>query len=130
MRPWAGIRLKKNPQAQFLPDTGDLLVERAVGRGRIVISAFRLSGPELVNWPGWDGLFNACLLRRPPRQFYHDHEEQLQIKWHDDKAHPHPLDAGLNSRLRFFSRDTGTTFDGYAADLVPPPNTGPEPPSK
>ena len=84
-----------------------------------MVSAFRLSGPELVNWPGWDGLFNACLLRRPPRQFFYDHEEQLQIKWHDDKAHPNPLDARLNSRLRFFSRDTGVTFSSYAADLVP-----------
>ena len=129
-RPWAGVRLKKALQAEFLPDTGDLLVERAVGRGRIVVSAFRLSGPELVNWPGWDGLFNACLLRRPPRQFFYDHEEQLQIKWHDDKAHPNPLDAALNSRLRFFSRDTGVTFDSYAADLASPQSTDPAPASK
>ena len=47
VKPWVGIRLQLDPRAQFLPDTGDLLAERAVGRGRIVVSAFRLYGPGL-----------------------------------------------------------------------------------
>ena len=39
-----------------------------VGRGRIVASAFRLSG-DLTSQPGFDELFNAFVLRRPPRCF-------------------------------------------------------------
>ena len=115
VRPWAGVQLKKDPRAEFLPGTGELLVERAVGRGRIVVSAFRLSGAELLAWRGWDGLVNACLLRRPPRRM----DDQLipaPTAWADAAAHPHPRDAQLNSRLRFFSRDTGARFDQYATD--------------
>ena len=69
MKPWPGAVLKKDPHASIVPYTGDLLVERQVGRGRIVASAFRLTGPELTGWPGFDCFFNACLLRRPARSY-------------------------------------------------------------
>ena len=69
VRAWSGVRLKKHPQAQFLPGSGELLAERRVGRGRIVASAFRLSDRELIDWPGCDEFFNAMLLRRPPRKY-------------------------------------------------------------
>jgi hypothetical protein len=118
VRPWAGVRLKKHADAQFIPDSGDLLVERSVGRGRIVVSAFRLGGNDLLSWPGWDGMFNACLLRRPARVFVLDRDEQLRVHWADTKAYPQPLDAQLNSNVRFFSRDTGVTFAQYAADVT------------
>jgi hypothetical protein len=115
VQPWAGVRLKKDARAQFLPDTGDLLVERAVGRGRIVVSAFRLSGPELISWPGWDSVFNACLLRRPPRFFTTDPEKDPVVRWSDERAHPNPWDPAINSRLRFFARDEGVALPKYAA---------------
>ena len=53
-----------------LPKTGGLLVERQVGRGRIVVTAMQLSERELINWrSGFESLFNACLLRRPRREY-------------------------------------------------------------
>ncbi len=67
--PWTGVRFQKHPEAQFLPGSGELLVERQVGRGRIVASAFRLSGRDLTSWQGLDELYNAFLLRRPARVF-------------------------------------------------------------
>ena len=69
VRPWSGVRLQKHPQAEFLPGAGQLLVERRVGRGRIVASAFRLSDREFADWPGCDEVYNAFLLRRPPRKY-------------------------------------------------------------
>ena len=51
-RAWSGIRLQKHPQAEFVPGAGERLAERRVGRGRIVVSAFRLSERDFTDWPG------------------------------------------------------------------------------
>lgn len=108
-RPWTGIRWQKHPEAEFLPHTGDLLVERRVGRGRIVVSAFPLHGAELTGWPGFDGFLNACLLRRPPRVF-RDNQGQIQTLWADDRGGELQLDARRVCNLRYFTRDSGRTF--------------------
>ena len=51
-RPWSGVRFQVQPGAEFVPGVGKLLVERRVGRGRIVVSAFRLSQREFIDWLG------------------------------------------------------------------------------
>ena len=66
---WSGVGLKLARGAQFVPGTGELLAEWRVGRGRVVVSAVRLSDRGLTAWSGFDGFFNACLLRRPPRRY-------------------------------------------------------------
>ncbi|MGO8691217.1 MAG: hypothetical protein ACLQLG_16465 [Thermoguttaceae bacterium] len=117
VKPWAGIRLKKDARARFLPDSGDLLVERAVGRGRIVASAFRLSSLDLIDWPGWDGVLNGCLLRRPQRDFRLDPDPNKTegVHWADTRAHPDPWDPALSSRLRFFARDAAVVPASHVA---------------
>ena len=118
VKPWPGAELKKDPHAAYLPYTGDLLVERQVGRGRIVASAFRLTGPELTGWPGYDCLFNACLLRRPQREFWSDADsERLHFRWANLKSNPSSLDAARNTAVRYFARDTGVGFEEYANDV-------------
>jgi len=67
---WSGVTLEKHPEARFVPGTGDLVVERRVGRGRIVMTAFPLTIRQLTGWKSFDNFFNACLLGRPPRHFY------------------------------------------------------------
>jgi hypothetical protein len=120
VKPWAGVRLKKCPGGEFLPDTGDLLAERAVGRGRIVVSAFRLNNSDLVNWPGWDNLFNACLLRRPARRFVTRADSAMHVEWQaaGSKQGAPGSDAQQTTKLRYFVRDAGVTFAEYAPDLV------------
>ena len=72
--PWSGIKLEILPEAQALPNTGELLVERQIGRGRIVVSAMQLAERDLINWrSGFDSLFNACLLRRPSARVSRGH---------------------------------------------------------
>jgi hypothetical protein len=66
---WSGVELNKDPAAEFVPGTGNLVVERRVGRGRIVCTSFALSEPELWQWPSYDSFFNAVILRRPQRTF-------------------------------------------------------------
>ena len=113
-RPWSGVRLKKHPQAEFVPGAGQLLIERRVGRGRVVVSAFRLSNHEFTDWPGCDGVFNAMLLRRPPREYVENSDATVRLDWAD---HGSRLDAARVTQLRYFARDTGVPFASYASDV-------------
>ncbi len=114
VRPWSGIQLQKHPQAEFVAKSGNLLVERRVGRGRIVASAFRLGDREFANWPGVDEFFNAFLLGRPPRCFMQDKEAKLKVRWADGHER---LDAARITNLRFFTRDAGLKLEDYCPDL-------------
>ncbi|HEV3417214.1 MAG TPA: hypothetical protein VG056_10385 [Pirellulales bacterium] len=113
---WSGIQLVKAPEAVFLPHTGDLVVERGVGRGRIVATAFPLSLRALQAWPGFDSFLNASLLRHPPREFVAgeglDPERAVWLE------HPKQVfDARLTCGLRYLSRDLAA--DGnFAEDRV------------
>jgi len=68
-RSWTGVRLQPTAGARLVlgTDTVPLVVERRVGRGRIVATAFRPSQRELVDWPSYAGFFSTHLMRRPPR---------------------------------------------------------------
>jgi hypothetical protein len=111
VRPWSAVELKKHPAARFVAGTGNLLVERNVGRGRIVVSAFGLSNPDLLAWPSFDGFFNACLLRRPCRVFDKMPDSpELYVTWAEPGGKPNlsrQFDSRMTSKLRYFSRDTG-----------------------
>jgi len=104
--PWSGIELELRDGAHEVPGTAGLVAERSVGRGRIVVSAFRLQERDFIRWKGFDEFFNACLLRRPARVYRQQGElEMLQLTWADRNL---PADdPRLNSRLRYFSRDAG-----------------------
>lgn len=81
-----------------------LVIERQVGRGRIVLTAFRLSERDFINWRGADGFFNACLLRRPAREYSNKTAYgNTLLTWAD---HPERrFDGRLATNLRIFSRD-------------------------
>jgi len=102
-RPWSGIQWDVHPDARVLPNTGQLIVERTAGRGRIVVTGFDLAQRDIRDWPGFDELFNACLLRRPARRFEHstDISQQVAVDWEKHRAY----DPTLTTGLRFFTRD-------------------------
>jgi len=68
---WPAVKLVPHEGADTLvPADGGanpLVVERSVGRGRIVVTSFGLSEPDLADWPSFDSLLHGCLMRRPPR---------------------------------------------------------------
>ncbi|NUQ61015.1 MAG: hypothetical protein HUU20_00895 [Pirellulales bacterium] len=106
---WPGVRLQPHSGARGVPGTGEMLLERRVGRGRVVVSAFAFSGRELVGWPGLDGFFNSALLGHPPRSF-HDVEGETRITWataNPNQFGPAVHDARRLCDLRYFTRDTG-----------------------
>jgi hypothetical protein len=99
--PWSGVELVKHEQAEFLPGTSGLVAERRIGRGRIVLTAFRLSEPELVHWKSYDGFFNACLLRRPPRKY----DGRRSVFDYVGRSATWRFDPRLVSNVRIFTRD-------------------------
>jgi hypothetical protein len=124
------IQLTLESGAEFTAGSADLVAERRVGRGRIVMTSFALTTREFVNWdPGWDNFFNACLLRRPPRRFLYSDENGWSLSWvkgleglpthllvaaETSESDPLrvarlPAETLLTSRLRFFSRDARQT---------------------
>ncbi|MFZ1933541.1 MAG: hypothetical protein WCB27_21815 [Thermoguttaceae bacterium] len=117
-RPWSGVRLQKQPQAEFVPGSGELLAERRVGRGRVVVSAFRLSEREFIDWPGRDEVFSAMLLHHPPRRCFVGGDGEPLLQWADGVDR---FDAGRITGLRFFARDAGVPFATYGADRADTP---------
>jgi hypothetical protein len=116
-RAWSGIRLKKQPPAEFVPGSGRLLAERRVGRGRIVVSAFRLSERDFIDWPGRDEIFSALLLRHPPRKYTATRDGEPLMRWSDNVDR---FDAGRVTGVRYFARDAGVSFATYGADRIQP----------
>ena len=99
------LQLTESPDAQFLPGTGKLVAESRTGRGRVVVTAFSLADRQVLNWPNYDGFFNACLLRRPSREFVKSDDGPL-VSW---AQYPHLLkDARLSTALRYVTRDIGS----------------------
>ncbi|MBP88795.1 MAG: hypothetical protein CMJ64_19135 [Planctomycetaceae bacterium] len=104
-KPLVGIEIEKHPDANFLADTGQLVVERRIGGGRIVATAFSLTDRAIVRWTSYDSFFNACILRRPRREF--DFQNlMLDCVWKDYNRRL-TSDARLTTTLRYFSRDIG-----------------------
>lgn len=146
--PWPGVELlpaknedDSSPNDAPQDDTDDykvllstksfqpLLVEHRVGRGRVLVSAFRLRQRELrQNWSGFDNFLNSYLMRRPPRHFkkgnvessaLFDPDEDL-MEWQGMPARRD--DPQLVTNYRAFSRDSGYDYsrpsnvEDYAID--------------
>jgi hypothetical protein len=130
-RPWSVVGLKKHPQARYVENTLDQVVERQVGRGRIVVTSFRIGQTSLLNWPSFDCFLNAVLLRRLPREFVPtDSLNEVAMRWLKDGSQSADItDARLTSTIRYFSRDIGNdgkysveghTFDVAVTNQMPP----------
>ena len=138
------IELIPQEDGGFIPQTAELVTERRIGRGRIVLSAFRLSAREFANWRSCDNFFNNAILRRAPRVFKED-VEGISFDWrrtgmppktHSDVAgndlftERTPNESLLTTKVRYFSRDASQAsssdgqhdrdlhldLGGYAAD--------------
>lgn len=111
---WSGVQLDKRPEAGFLADTGQLVAERRVGRGRVVTTAFRLSEPDLLTWRSFDSFFNACILRRPPRRFSETHDRFEYLGRHAPKRYAPEVASNLSILTRD-ARDPSEQSNSLAA---------------
>jgi hypothetical protein len=112
-KPLVGVELQKQPLGEFVPHTGELVAERRIGAGRIVVTAFSLTDRMILRWTSYDSFFNGCLLRRPRRQFGRE-SLLMDARW-ADYGESYRKDARPITTLRYFTRDLGH----YAARDVP-----------
>lgn len=94
-------------QARFIPHTGQLVAERRVGRGCIVLTAFPLDDRRLVNWAGFESFLNNCLLGRPARRFSGGRDNLGTVEWNEIVGATQ--DPQYSSSLRYFTRDAAST---------------------
>lgn len=120
-RPWPAKRLQpvESESVRTLVEADNdlpLVVDRRVGRGRVVLTAFRLTQRELAidAWPSFDGFFHSCLLGLPPRRLLADREildfepqEAVRVQLERGTL----TDAEINSRLRILTRDVDRLED-------------------
>ncbi len=118
--PLVGVQLAPRSEGQFIEGTGQLVAEGRVGRGRIVVTAFSLSSRDIVNWRSYDGFFNACILRHPPRTFSVTDMGGVVADWYNVPASR--ADPRIVTATRYFTRDTDTVLDQEeeAESLVQP----------
>ena len=91
--PSSGIELKLHREANAIDQTGGLLYERRAGRGRVVVSAFRLAtapSQRTAHNKAYDRFFASCILGRDTTS-----------------TTPGERSAREICQLRYFSRDSG-----------------------
>ncbi len=109
------------------PDTielgeGGLVVERRVGRGRIVQSRVDLMSDWLAVWKSYDSFFNSAVLARPPRVHRIDRSNGIAESLPMDNLGmtETPADKPVSTEI-----PTRQTFVDVEFDIVPPSiNTG------
>lgn len=142
-KPIVGVTLLKTEGSEFVPHTGELVAERRVGHGRIVVTGFPMADFRIQNWRSYDGFFNGCLLRHPGREFYIPGEPSAPgfsalnysptFRWQlvskppsapESKLTRLPEDPRIVSTLRYFTRDSGQLEDERLPQKLPPRATG------
>lgn len=101
--PLLGVTFKPHKDAAFVDGTGEIAIERRVGRGRIVATAFSLSAPAVRQWRSFRSFLNSALLRRPARNFGKTRQSDVLFEWVGDGTNL--FDPMINSTLRYLSRD-------------------------
>lgn len=101
--PLIGVEFAPHKESNFVAKTGDLVVERRIGRGRIVATSFSLDDKPVVLWPSFRGFLNGCLMRRPAREFSKTLDMSHTFKWVNDSTSIY--DPLIGSTLRYLSRD-------------------------
>lgn len=101
---FSGIRMELAEHGRFVEGTGRLVCEGAVGRGRIVITAFSLTERLLLGWPSYPSFWNGAILGRPAREYRTKELGDVDLRFAE---FPHlTLEPRLATKVRYFSRDT------------------------
>jgi len=90
------------PASEWLENTGNLVAQKTVGRGRVVLSAISLSEPLFSRWRSFPSFINATMLGRPPRGWQEDTFNSRQTWVYRPNQE---IDSRLATRFRIFSRD-------------------------
>ena len=103
--PLLGVDFKPHDDSRFVDGTGEMAIERKIGRGRIVVTAFSLNAAPIRKWRSYKSFINGVLLRKPRRNFgpVVNDSEVIIFEWADDGAELY--DPLLGSTQRYLARD-------------------------
>ncbi|QEG20348.1 hypothetical protein [Mariniblastus fucicola] len=105
--PLPAIRFKPHVDASFIEGSSGLALERRIGRGRVVATAFSINNRQIKSWRSLSSFIHNALLRKPHRKFARSSQlASLTFKYADDRTSIYDPLAG--STLRFLSRDLAT----------------------
>ena len=105
--PLPAIRFRPHEDAQYIPFCSELAIERRIGRGRVVATAFSIHNRQIRNWRSYSSFFHNALLRKPARRFVETQGlNALTFKFLNDRTSIY--DPLTGSTLRFISRDLAT----------------------
>ncbi len=104
--PMLGVKLELNDDAMFIKGTGELVAEKNLGRGRIVVTGFSLKDIRFKKWPNASSFIHNALMRRPVRKFYKAEFDNVGFRWSEGR-YGSTFNPILGTNLRFLSRDLG-----------------------
>ena len=105
--PLLGVALTPHPSADFITGSGEMAIERKIGRGRIVLTSFSLNDKLVRSWGSFASFVNGALLRLPARRFAPNQASTITFNWIDHGTTAY--DPMIRSTLRYLSRDLATT---------------------
>lgn len=92
---------------EALPNSGDLILSRRIGNGRVVQPRFDVTSDWMLNWLSYDSFVNSALLGRPRRAIVKtqnaDDLSDIRQQYPDLKSSI--SDPAMNSRFRIAARD-------------------------
>ena len=110
------------PGASAVENTGNLVLDRRVGRGRVVQPRFDLTSDWMQSWESHDSFINSVILLRPRREYVESNDadelamfKQRYVDFPDLRAI-----AAINSRLRITARDAvlRTNLEGESSQKM------------
>jgi hypothetical protein len=113
--PIPGVRFEPHPESQFVDQTGEIAIERQIGRGRIVMTSFSLVSPQVRDWGSFNSFLNGVLLRKPARKFGRNENLETNFRYANNSTTIY--DPLLASTVRFLSRDLGASGTLVHADV-------------
>lgn len=106
-QPLSVIRFRPHVDAQFIENASEVAVERRIGRGRVVATAFSLVNRQITSWRSFASFFHNALMRKPYREFSETSYGDVSFRYDNDGATV--FDPLTNSTLRYISRDLGSS---------------------
>ena len=106
--PLPAIRFKPHVDANFIEGSSGLALERRIGRGRVVATAFSINNRQMKSWRSFSSFIHNALLRKPHRKFANSPNFGAPtFKYQSDRTSIY--DPLTGSTLRYLSRDLASS---------------------
>ncbi|QDT13492.1 hypothetical protein [Stieleria marina] len=93
--------------AEAVPNSGNLIVQRRIGLGRVVQPRFDVTGDWLQDWDSYNSFVNSVLLMRPRREMIESRDPDAESMFSQLYADygTTASDAAFNTHFRLTARD-------------------------